>query len=65
MLNNVFVKQQQQQHREIAKKVKVTMKIRRKNWKELNRIRIGIETEREWKIEREREIGYTGTRLTN
>jgi hypothetical protein len=47
MLNNVFVKQQQQQHREKAKKVKVTMKIRRKNWKEVNRIRIGIETERE------------------
>jgi hypothetical protein len=38
--------------------VKVTMKIRRKNWKEVNRIRIGIETEREWKIERERDRIY-------
>lgn len=46
MLNNV-IRQTTTTQRKKAKKVKVTMKIRRKNWKEVNRIRIGIETERE------------------
>jgi len=41
-----------------AKKVKVTMKIRKKDWKEVNRIRIKLEleteTEKQCKIERDR-----------